>query len=158
MINYIIKTILCSAVLILIYYLILEKEKTFHFNRFYLLLSVVFSFIIPLITIKIRSTSTLITEITEPFFLPNADIQNISTQQPILLPIEDKISIADILLVVYLLVTIFLLCRFIINLYIIFRKVKKNDSIPYSNIKLVFTDDRRVPHSFLKYLFIREGK
>ena len=79
-----------------------------------MLLSVVFSFIIPLITIKVKLISTLI---TEPFFQPNTDIQNIALQQPIILPMEDNISFTDILLVVYLLVTIFLLFRFIINLY-----------------------------------------
>lgn len=37
MTTYILKTVLCTAILILIYYLFLEREKTYRFNRFYLL-------------------------------------------------------------------------------------------------------------------------
>jgi len=54
MITYIFKTILCSALLILIYHLFLEKEKMYRFNRFYLLFGIAFSFIVPLITIKTK--------------------------------------------------------------------------------------------------------
>src|SRR5664280_3059326 len=59
MTTYIIKTILCSAILILFYYLVLEREKIYRFNRFYLLFSIVFAFIVPLIAIKIRTAVSL---------------------------------------------------------------------------------------------------
>ena len=59
MIEYLIKTILCSAVFMLVYSLFLEKEKMYWFNRFYLLGSVAFSLIIPLITLTITNNTPL---------------------------------------------------------------------------------------------------
>jgi len=44
MIPYIIKTILCSASLFVIYYLLLEREKMYRFNRFYLFSELYFIF------------------------------------------------------------------------------------------------------------------
>ena len=44
MTTYIVKTLLCAAILFLIYFLFLEWEKKYRFNRFYLLFSIVFSF------------------------------------------------------------------------------------------------------------------
>ena len=53
--TYIIKAIVCSAMLLLIYVLFLEKEKMHWFNRFYLLTGLALPFLIPLITIKINA-------------------------------------------------------------------------------------------------------
>ena len=52
MITYIFKVILLSALLFLIYALVMEKEKMHRFNRFYLILGIVLSFTVPLITIN----------------------------------------------------------------------------------------------------------
>lgn len=41
---YLLKSATCLALLLTFYYLILEREKTHNFNRFYLLGSVFFSF------------------------------------------------------------------------------------------------------------------
>ena len=48
----ILKIILCSGIVLGLYYLFLAKEKTFTFNRFYLLLGLVFSYSIPFVTIQ----------------------------------------------------------------------------------------------------------
>ena len=52
MITYIFKVILFSALLLVIYHLLLEKEKMHRFNRFYLLFSIILPFAVPLITIE----------------------------------------------------------------------------------------------------------
>jgi bla regulator protein BlaR1 len=43
MTSYLIKSILCSGILIMVYHVFLEREKMLRFNRFYLLLAVIFS-------------------------------------------------------------------------------------------------------------------
>lgn len=53
----ILKIILCSSLLIAIYYLFLQKEKMFRFNRFYLLSAMVFSYIIPFVKINLPAVS-----------------------------------------------------------------------------------------------------
>ena len=150
MTSYIVKTILCSAILILIYYLVLEREKIYRFNRFYLLFSIVFSFIIPVITIKIRTAVSLI---TPTVYQPVSSIQGAVSQQT-LPSVNENITPGNILLLVYLGVTLFLFIRFIINVIVLFIKIKNNDSVPYHGAKLVLTGDNHVPHSFLNYIFI----
>src|SRR5438105_2144296 len=54
MIPYFVRVMLSSALLLLAYRLLLEREKMFVFNRFFLLFSVVFSFVIPLFTMTVR--------------------------------------------------------------------------------------------------------
>jgi TonB family protein len=150
MTTYIFKTILCSAILILIYYLVLEREKIYRFNRFYLLFSIVFSLIVPLITIKIRQAVSLI---PETVYQPVGSIQDTFSQQT-LPSVNESITPGNIFLLVYITVTLFLLCRFIINIFVLFTKIRNNDTFPYHGAKLVLIKDNHVPHSFLNYVFI----
>jgi len=39
-------------------------------------------------------------------------------------------------------------------MYILFRKIKNNESTSYFNSKLVLTAEKQIPHSFLNYIFI----
>jgi bla regulator protein blaR1 len=150
MIAYIIKTVLCSGLLILIYHLLLEREKIYKFNRGYLLFSIAFSFIIPLISIKVKSS---IGQISESFYQTNNIVQNNIPQQP--LPyVADSITLTQLLLLVYVAVTTFFFIRFFINVFSIFNKIKHNSSVQYLDAKFVLTEDNLVPYSFLKYVFI----
>jgi beta-lactamase regulating signal transducer with metallopeptidase domain len=150
MITYIFKTILCSALLILIYHLFLEKEKMHGFNRFYLLFGIAFSFIVPLITIK---TKVFGYPISESIKFANTNIQS-SIPQQILPSINDSFSLSNILLVIYVTVTAFLFCRFIVNISVIFIKIRNNNSVKYLDTKLILTSDDLIPHSFLNYVFV----
>lgn len=150
MITYIFKTILCSALLILIYHLFLEKEKMHKFNRFYLLFGIAFSFIVPLITIK---TKALGFTISESIKLASTNLQS-SVPQLIIPSINDSFSLSNILLVIYVTVTAFLFCRFIVNISVIFLKIRNNNSVKYLDINLILTRDDLIPHSFLNYVFV----
>jgi bla regulator protein blaR1 len=150
MITYILKTILCSSILILIYYLFLEREKMYRFNRFYLLFSILFSFIIPLATIRISSSINLVSETIN---LANNSFSNsvIRQTQP---SISGYNTLSFIPLLLYIIVTAFLICRFFINIFIILFKIKNNNSVPFFEARLVLTGDKRGPYSFFKYIFI----
>jgi len=150
MITYITKTILCSALLLLIYKFFLEKEKMHRFNRFYLLFSIALSFIAPLITINVKSS---INPISESISLINSDIQSSISNQSQKITFEQS-QYPNILLLIYLVVSIFFLYRFTKNMYILFRKIKNNESTSYFNSKLVLTAEKQIPHSFLNYIFI----
>ena len=50
MVSYLIKSIVCSGLLLVVYHFILEREKMLRFNRFYLLLAMVFTLLVPLAT------------------------------------------------------------------------------------------------------------
>src|SRR5690242_2050129 len=59
MISYLISFVLCSGLLLLVYRLFLSRENLYRFSRFYLLFSLVFSFIVPAITIRTPHTATV---------------------------------------------------------------------------------------------------
>lgn len=150
MITYIFKTILCSAILLLGYYLLLEREKIYRFNRVFLLFSIAFSFIIPLVIINIESSVQLISEV---LYQPNSIFQNTVIEQT-LPSVNQNFNLDNFLLLAYIAVTVFLFCRLIINLFAIVYKTKNNSLVPYLDAKLVLTKDNRVPHSFFNYIFI----
>jgi TonB family protein len=152
MTTYILKTILCSAVLILFYYLVLQKEKIYRFNRFYLLFSIVFAFIVPLITIKTRQQAGIIPDIV---YQQISSFQSTISQQA-LSPVKDNTAPVNYILLIYLAVTLFLLSRFLINIYVLFKKIKINDCVPYNGARIVLTTVNHVPHSFLNYIFIHK--
>ena len=72
MITYLLKSASCLALLLVFYHLVLEREKMHNFNRFYLLGSVLFSFLAPLfiiyITVPAQETFTTIPIVTEQVF------------------------------------------------------------------------------------------
>ena len=61
MITYLLKVTLCSGCLLLFYRLVLEREKVFRFNRFYLLGSLMLSVLLPLVPLEILVAKNLFT-------------------------------------------------------------------------------------------------
>ena len=159
MITYIVKTLLCAAVLFLIYVLLLEREKMHRFNRFYLLLSIVFSFTVSFITLDSQLPVVPVREMIMPstttnMASPAAELQQVVTKTPV----EERTLLPNLLLWIYIAVTAFLLFRFICNVSVLLLKVIRNKSVAYHGARLVLTSDDAVPHSFLKYIFIDKEK
>lgn len=154
MTTYIIKVILCSAVFLLTYKLLLEKEKMHLFNRFYLLSSLLLSFIIPVIKFSSSKSSIPVSE--NDFSITNILQENAIIQ--ILPPEHSTNYMFSILLTIYVTITTLLLFRFIVNLRKIFFKTLTHQTIPYKNSKIVLISEDLTPHSFLNYLFIQSNQ
>ena len=69
MILYILKSTFCLVLLLGFYHLILEKEKMHRFNRFFLLGSILFSFMVPSFIITVAPTEFVEPIITEQVFI-----------------------------------------------------------------------------------------
>lgn len=145
MTDFLIKSTVCLCVLLGAYYLFLEKEKMHQFNRFYLLFSILFSFIIPFITIKV------IEEITQPIETGNLQMipMNIIVQ-------EETNYLPLVLWSLYGIITLLLMIRFIRNILKIVKKIKANTAIEYENSKLILIKEKILPHTFLNSIFINE--
>ena len=152
MIPYIIKTVLCSASLYLIYYLLLEREKMYRFNRFFLLFSIVFSFTVSFITIKVAAP---IMPVQEALVITDNGLPVLHTT-PISTPIETSDYLPYLLPAFYLIVSSFLLYRFIFNLSKLLSKIKGNKTVNYSGAKLVLTNNNAIPFSFMNYIFVNK--
>lgn len=151
---YITKAILCSVVFFLAYKLLLEKEKMHLFNRFYLLTSLLSSFVIPATTFSFSKSLPPISEnsiLNTDILQYNGIIQNLSTEQ-------STNYTFSILLTIYITITTLLLFRFIVNLSKILSKALTSQTIPYKTSKIVLLKEDLTPHSFLNYLFIHENE
>jgi len=175
MITYLVKTLLCAAVMFLIYFLFLEREKMYRFNRFYLLFSIVFSFGVSFITIETKSPVVTVSELIAPINLPSfvtkvggfdklshqenkTTTSSVLKQDQTVVPVEEKSQLPNVLLGLYLTGTAFFLIRFVINLSRLLLKVKDNKSVAFHGAKLILSNDIPIPYSFLKYIFLDKVK
>ena len=149
MIIYFLKSASCLVLLLLFYHLILEKEKMHSFNRFYLLIGVLVSLIIPLATLTIDVPTVSTSEIPRfesPFILEE------TTQ----IRIEETIDFTKYILGLYAIISCLLLVRFGRNLFKIIHKIRLNTQIKLEKACLVLVDDKMLPHTFWNYIFINK--
>lgn len=148
--EFLVKSILCQAVLFGLYYLILEREKMHRFNRFFLLFSLVFSFVIPFVTIEFYQEVTVLPVKNEIVFEEN----------PITSPavfVEQSTDYLPLFLwSIYGLVTFVLSIRFAKNLHQIKNRIKSNSREKIGRATLVLVPEKILPHTFLNYIFINK--
>jgi N-acetylmuramoyl-L-alanine amidase/beta-lactamase regulating signal transducer with metallopeptidase domain len=153
--DYLIKSTIILTISLTFYHLVLGREKIHYFNRFYLLISIVVSFIIPFITIEIIKVIPVFVNI-EPLIstsIPSEINENGINENAA--PIVESINyIPYILWSFYALITLILLGRFAKNVFELISKTKSNPIIKYNNAKLVLVDEKVLPHTFLNYIFI----
>lgn len=144
MLPIVLKIILCSSVFIAVYYLFLEKEKMYRFNRFYLLFSLVLSYIIPFITITTESPKV---ENSPQIFIEDTAQQIILAQ-----PAQESFDWMNIVWMIYVGITIFFLIRFILS----FRALKKiqGEKRIYRNHNVVVTHENLAPFSFWNTIYL----
>jgi beta-lactamase regulating signal transducer with metallopeptidase domain len=152
MIDYLLKSASCLALLLLFYHLILEKEKMHIFNRFYLLGSVIFSLLVPFATLTVAST-TEFTEAVQTILHTTASIDSIAP-----ISIKESFDYSLLFMGIYGFVSLILLLRFGKNVFKIIRKIKANKKIQHQTATLVLVEDNILPHSFWNAIFINKSE
>ncbi|MFC4162551.1 M56 family metallopeptidase [Epilithonimonas zeae] len=141
------KMILCSAVMFA-YYLLFLKDKTFHhYNRFYLLLSVIISLVLPLIKV---SYFTIETDKNLYLLLSQLNQNQLQTTT------NYDITIYSVFYAIIGVVSIILLIRLIVGILRI-QSIKKqfpNETI--EGIKFYQTNLNNAPFSFFRNLFWKQ--
>ncbi|QZK89312.1 regulatory sensor-transducer, BlaR1/MecR1 family protein [Flavobacterium sp. CHNK8] len=148
MTDFLIKSTLSLVVLLGVYHLLLEKEKMHRFNRFYLLFALVFSMVIPFITIEV------VQEIAQPAVTPG----NIQMLPATTVVVDETNYFAIALWSLYGFVTVVLGFRFMCNVMQISKKMKSTTAIAYQNAQLVLVPEKTLPHTFLNTIFINESE
>jgi len=155
---YLIRSGLCLLVLLAAYRFLLEKEKMLHFNRAWLLFSLIFSFIVPFIPLTNYFQSAqrnneipgLLVEIDHLIAPPHPAAGTVL--QP-----SHSIPVSAILLIAYCLVTLGFLIRFIRHLYLIRLRIHTNQRIRLKEAWLVLVPEEVVSHTFYTTIFINEA-
>lgn len=163
MIEYVIKSSLSLLIWFGLYWFLLGREKFLVFNRFYLIFSIVFSLIIPIITIPVnvqaaQNLDTIVSTINnlnvQKNNLSQVAINQESSQSFSNLESNPGITITGILIILYFSGLAVCLFRFLKNIYIILRQAGASDKISYYGYVIVLTDYKTNPYSFLNYIFI----
>lgn len=123
---YLLKSTLCLTVLYTFHKLALENNVMHHFKRFYLLLVLIFSFVIPGITFTYE-TEIALDEVTwETNFIQE---YSVITQKNSQIPLETDITFI-ILISIYVLGVLFFGSRYISNLLRLKRKMNYLEAEP----------------------------
>lgn len=150
--TYILKSIIFSGLLYLMYKVILEREKIFHFNRFYLMFSVIFSLAIPFIEVNITSQELPAIVNLDSFVILSQESTTTYTQYES----SGEIPFYSIVLTLYIVITLMLLVRFCRNLLSIRRTLRNNEKVSQNGVEIVLVNKSAEPYSFLNYVFLNK--
>jgi len=155
MIDFLLKSTISLIVFLGFYHLVLEREKVHQFNRFYLLMSILISLLIPFVTFEIIKVVPVIQNI-EP-----ANIYSISKSPEKIIFDENEIQVEEtinyipyIISSFYILVTLILSVRFGRNYFKLISKINSNPNVKYKNANLVLIEEKILPHTFKDSIFV----
>jgi bla regulator protein blaR1 len=156
MIVFIIKSTLCLGLLGLIYKLVLESEKTHHFNRFFLIGSLIFSFSVPFLNFEIE-TNLIQETAAQVELLPIKNHAILAGNQAVFVE-EKTIDFESICLIIWILGSILLVVKFIKNLLEMMLKISRNRKVKNGGIYMVLLVEKQVICSFFNYIFINQNE
>ena len=158
MIDFLLKSAISLIVFLGFYYLILEREKIHKFNRFYLLISILISLIIPFVTfefIEFVETAPVI-QYDEPINIEKAEVvlnQN-PTIEKVITAQESIDYLPYVFWSIYVSISLIFLFRFSKNYFKLIVKSKINPSVKYKNASLILLEEKTLPHTFLNFIFV----
>ena len=143
---YILKSVLCLSVCLCFYHLVLEQEKAHKTKRYFLLASLVLSFLVPLITFTSYEYVEPISDPTTLLTLADGEDAAVNKANTSL----------NIILGIYCLGVAVYLIRFLINLNKIRVSILQHNTVKNNIYTAVLVLKRIVPHSFFNYIFINK--
>lgn len=154
MVAYILKSAVFLAVFLGAYYMLLAREKMYRFNRFYLLSGLIFSLVLPLITIPIYVEAE-----AQPFRQLPTETVKLVASMPVAQPeVQQTDYWPYAAIAVYLLIVTVLAIRFTINIARFYRVKKNNTVSEYKGATLVLLKKDVLPHTFMDTIFIGENE
>ncbi|MFZ1530092.1 MAG: N-acetylmuramoyl-L-alanine amidase [Ferruginibacter sp.] len=149
---YLLKISICSAVLFAYYWFFL-RNKVFHaYNRFYLLGIAGLSPLLPLVKINFWERAAT----AKPAVIKLLQVVDSSDEyldEIIVNSRSHHFSAAQAGAILYIGISTILVLLFVRTVVNIYRIYKTNSHIDYKNIRLVDTNDKRAPFSFLHFIF-----
>src|SRR5512145_2535858 len=146
----VIKSAICLTVLYGFYFFFLRNTKSLVFNRYYLLLSVLFALSIPLVSINNIIHFPPGFNISR-FFNSQENLDQVSGSQGVSVPF---LTLKSALVIIYVFVSSVLFVRFASNIYRMSGRIRKSLKVDYPAAKLVLVSDQVLPYSFLRYIFV----
>ena len=149
MINYILQIVLFQALFLAVYDFFLQKETFFKWNRFYLLLTPILSFIIPLLkfeSVQKAVPKAYIEQLPTVFLNPQIVIEQTT---------QSGSTLNYLAIAFYAGLSIFTFL-FLIKLRKIFQLISSNKVLKKENFSLVLLENKQSAFSFFNYIFVHE--
>ena len=146
---YLLKFIGGSTLLWVVYHVGLEQEKMHRFKRFYLLFSLGFALVVPLIQLPWFGN-----EVAPVFVVGNEPIQGSPILPQVVPEISPNFPIEAILGVIYTVISAILLLRLLHNLYRALLVQTKGEKLQHAGVPLVILPENVPTHSFFNTIYI----
>ncbi len=149
MLFYFLQVFLLQFVFLLFYYWFLRKETFFQWNRIYLLVTGILSFVIPLFRLRWLTHNQALTQHLEPVIIGSNNLKTNLYQQV-------EMNYNQPLLWFYFVGLVSFAMLFFIKLYKIFLLIQKHKIIKKSGYTIILLTEKHEVFSFLNYIFIDE--
>lgn len=163
MTEFLFKSAISMAVLLAVYHLFLEREKIHKFNRFYLISALIFSIMLPFISITIPKYVT----VSEPKAITLGHVTTIhqaevkgQVQTDIIPEVVAKTEVSQSTVLQYLsigiyaVVTLILSIRFGRNIFRFHKLKATNPNVPFKNATLVLLEEKVLPYTFMSTIYL----
>ncbi len=151
---YLLKVTICSGILLGYYWLALRNKIFHHYNRFYLLLTIILSMLLPFIEINFwqnTSVQSSTIKVIEAVSYGNTYVNDLVISAA---PLKKSFNWQILYPIIYFLISMLLSIGFIKMLFEIRKLLKKYPAQKIDYVTLVNTNNERgTPFSFLKYIF-----
>jgi TonB family protein len=156
-VNYLVESGVSLSLFALVYFLFLRRETFFNLNRWFLLVSVAFSAILPLVHIPVYAAHpTLLKEVT---VTPYANLLNTVTVYgaDFTQGTERFVLSYSLIGYLYLAGVLFFALKLLVQLAHIHRLIRRNTVVPEGKIRMVILEGDLSPFSFLNYIFVSKN-
>jgi hypothetical protein len=151
---YLLQVSACMGIFYGFYYLMLSRLTFFTINRWYLVITLILSFAIPLLTITVRPDAAPI--VKEVVYVNN--LQAFQTYSAPQQTIQPSINWIDALRTVYLLAVAALFIKLMVMLNSFFSRIKRKNSTRIGNVHVVHNAGKLNNGSFLNYIFLNDDE
>jgi len=148
---YLLKVVLCSAVLYSYYWFVLRNNQFHQYNRFYLMGISVLSWIVPLIKIQIVKEQDIAS--SKVLHIANFISENNSLLEQEIIENTANYTWDNLLITIGIVISLFFIVRFVKSLWDIRKLIRLYPLKEMKGINLVMTDVKGTPFSFFKYIF-----
>ena len=146
---YLLQVLVCSAVLMVYYLLVLRNKKFHQYNRFYLLGVALVSWIVPLIKIFWQQERSGVRQVD----LLNVVATNNSEMEALVTSKQHSLDWVSLLPHLYIGISVFLSVAMLVSLYRIYKIYRENECANLQQFYLVMTRVKGTPFSFFSYIF-----
>lgn len=137
----------------LVYFFLLKKKTHYHFNRWFLIASTIIAFVMPLINLNTQKVE--ITESTISFKPRLAITENINSSVNLVKndQISNTVSFWDVLVLLYFIISIFLLVKLVTNITKIVKLYRRSDKRVTADAVHIYLPSEQNVFSFFNWLF-----